>query len=201
VAAGLIAWQVNHSTGASAAIIPDNTAAAYSMNISGGATMILANTTDGAEVLTLGSNATGATTAFPAKPTGKIASGLYTPTITLSGADTLLNTYTARFQRIDSVLIISGSVRVGHTVGSTAESFTVSLPPGYTTNLTSQFGDVSGTVGVNQSDVYTVGLSRLLARVEADIAADKPLINYEPIGTGGVAKRNRISFELTLTLK
>lgn len=201
VAAGLIAWQVNHSTGASTAIIPDNTATAYSMNISGGATMILANTTDGAEVLTLGSNATGATTAFPAKPTGKIASGLYTPTITLSGADTLLNTYTARFQRIDSVLIISGSVRVGHTVGSTAESFTVSLPPGYTTNLTSQFGDVSGTVGVNQSDVYTVGLSRLLAHVEADTAADKPLINYEPIGTGGVAKRNRISFELTLTLK
>jgi hypothetical protein len=57
-------------------------------------------------------------------------------------------------------------------------------------------------VDVNQSDAYTVGLPRLLATVYADTAADKPLVSYEPLGTAsGSAKRNRISFEITLTIK
>lgn len=126
--------------------------------------------------------------------------GLYTPAVVLD-TDTLLNTYTFKFTMTDSVVHISGKIRVGAQAATQLLSGTLSLPPGIISDFTSVENDVSGAVTVNQSDAITLGLPRLSARAYADTASDLIGFSYEPIGNGGINRRNFVDFNLTITRK
>ena len=125
-------------------------------------------------------------------------SGSYTPTIVAS--DTLLTNYPATYTIVDSVVTVIGLVRIGNQAGSLVSSITISLPPGGAKNFTAQYGELRGKAEVNQSDALTTGLPRLSCLLSCDFTNDLAFVSYEPIGSGGVNRRNFINYSFSYKL-
>jgi hypothetical protein len=180
VANGLISFQANHTTGATAFIVPDNTATATSITISGGNTAFQVNSTDGAEVTTVGTSSSGATTNIQApalQVNGTAVStvwsdGVWTPTLTNVTNVGSSTTYECQWMRIGSTVTVSGMLDIDATsVGTTQVG--ISLP------IASNFAAVEKAAGTAKSNSTTEGS----AHVYADTTNDRLALVFTCVDT------------------
>jgi len=197
-----IRQQLNLSNGAQAINLVDNTASAFVWNGDDAKPYLNANTTNGSELLALGSTdvSTKIVGALQDKDgdvgtsgqvltstvTGtnwrNLSSGIYTPTVAMiAGTDTILNVYSFKYSVVDSIVTGSGRVKIGFETGTNVTSFTITLP--VLSAFTDDNVDASGTVDVTQSDALETALARKHAKLNADAASDKIIVGLEPIGT------------------
>lgn len=135
VANGLISFQANHSTGATAMVIPDSTTTATSISISGGATAFHINSTNSAEIVTLGTGTTGSTVRLEAD-TLKVndiavstiwTDGVWTPTLTGVVNVAASTAYECQYLRVGSTVSFSGKADIDPTATGVT-SLGMSLP-------------------------------------------------------------------------
>jgi len=178
VANGLVSLQANHSTGAVAMVAPDNTATAFSLGISGGQNAFVLNSTDGAEITTVGTSSTGAITNIKA-PTlqvnGTLVSnswqdGVWTPTLTNTTNVSASTAYQGQVLYIGKTVHFSGQVDIDPTTtGITVLGMSLPIATDFT--QTQQAGGVG------------VALDGEVFKINASVANDNLTISFTATNT------------------
>jgi len=216
--------QLNLSNGTQAFNLVDNTTSALVWNGDDAKSYVNVTTTNGSELIALGSSGdvdtkivgalqdadgdvgtSGQVLMSTATGTNwelNLSDGIYTPTVAMTaGTDTILNVYAFKYSRNDSIVTCSGRVRIGFESGTIINSFTITLP--FASAFTDDNADASGTVNVTQSDALETGLSKKHTKINADSASDKIIVGLEPIGTTviGFKRRNFIDVSFQYVVK
>lgn len=146
---GTVRYQMNNSTGATAITLPDNTSTAANVTISGGADMLVFNTTDGAEVVTLGSTAAASSA-------------------TLQG-DTIVNIKSDRVRILGNTGGGAPVVEVGEAVANGTNYIGVVSPASLSTNYTQTLTAATGTIPVALLGSATLDFPSVGAGTSSDL--------------------------------
>ena len=175
---GTVRYQLNNSTGSQSLTLPDNTATASNITISGGADMLLFNTTNGAEKLTIGSGTSGSTVQISADTlkfnTGAISDGTWTPTLTNTlnvGAST---SYQCNYMRVGNTVTVSGRVDIDATAtGSVILEMSLPIASNFTA-FENAGGTGASTINTTSPIYASAANDRLLFVYTATVATNEP---------------------------